>query len=149
MKVKVEFKDMENQEEKKYNRFLELCKKSIKLEDIKPGLVCYGGWGFDKKITITSLPYICKYTNSLFVDCTKLYKDGNTTFKSSESLTDNNIVGGGYNLYRLFYNIEDSKEYYDIVDSYTYYGYDGLEYTITPIPGEHINLDDYNFEREK
>ena len=27
-------------------------------------------------------------------------------------------------------------------------GYDGLEYTITPIPGEQINLDDYNFERE-
>ena len=48
----------------------------------------------------------------------------------------------------MFYNIEDSKEYYGIVDSYTYYGYDGLEYTITPIPGEQINLDDYNFERE-
>ena len=64
-------------------------------------------------------------------------------------MSDRNVVGGGYNLYRLFYNIEDSKEYYDIVDSYTYYGYDGLEYTITPIPGEQINLDDYNFERGK
>ena len=63
MKLKDVFKDIENQEEKKYNRFLELCKKSIKLEDIKPGLVCYGGYNFDEKITITSLPYICKHSN--------------------------------------------------------------------------------------
>lgn len=26
--------------------------------------------------------------------------------------------------------------------------YSGLEYTIAPIPGEQINLDDYNFEKE-
>lgn len=147
MKLKDSFKDIENQEEKKYNRFLELCKKSIKLEDIKPGLICYGGLSFDEKIIIASLPYISKYVNSLFVDCIKSYKDDNA-FKSSKSLSDRNVVGGGYNLYRLFYNIEDSKEYYDIVDSYTYCSYDGLEYTITPIPGEQINLDDYNFEKE-
>lgn len=139
-----------NIKDKKYRRFLELCEKSIKVGDIKPGLICYGGYTYDEEIKITSLPYISKHTDSPFVDCMKKYtsQTESNTYKSSISLCDRNIVGGGYNLYRLFYNLEDSKEYCNIKDSYTYWDYDEfdggekLNFTIKPIPSK-VSVDDY------
>lgn len=135
-----------------YKRFLELCKKSVKFEDLKEGFVCYSS--FDSKIVIASKPYISKYTNSLFVDIICKYESTEGTsqdYTTIMSLNDRNIIGGGYNLHRVFAKKEDSLEYIEITREYSYFGRDkwgdlGLRYTITPIAGPDMVIDPNKFE---
>jgi hypothetical protein len=130
-----------------YNRFVELCSLSIKLEDIIIGAECYSS-GYENKIKFISLPYVSKYTGSLFVDCIIFCDEENYT--SDISLDDRNIVNGGYNLHRVFKDEAIKDEYREIVKGYSYYGLDRLgrrelKYTIKTIPGPKliINTSDY------
>lgn len=141
-------------EDRKYKRFLELCNKSVRLSDLKPGFVCYSHYN---KYEITSEPYIADSTYSLVVDCNAIY----FPFKSENDffcLQDRNIINGGYNLWRLFANKKDAEEYYEIIKTYQYYvrtrGCDGeiefkLKYKIKPIPGEQLDIKNSNFPIRK
>ena len=132
-----------------YQRFLELCSKSVKLKDIKPGFICYNNF---QKFQITSEPYISKNSGGLVVDCRTTFSEGERDEFSVEcsffSLEDNNIVNGGYNLSRVFARKEDAIEYRNITKTYEYRtksrmlceDIDVLQYTIKPIPGEKICL---------
>lgn len=131
-------------EKTKYQRFLELCKLCVKYEDIKPDFVCYSSKNV--KVTIIDVPFISKYTGSLFVDTLVTYEEDNTSYPSHMSLNDRNIIGGGYNLHRVFKNKDHAIEYKAIVDDYSYYGRDRwgdteLQYTITPIAGPDMDID--------
>ena len=127
----------------KYNRFLELCKMSITLEDLVPGFVCYEG---GRMIIIDSVPFISKYTNSLFVE---IIKECPTPRRIS--LSDHNIVNGGYNLYRIFADRDLSIEYTKLADSYSYwdkddYGESCLCYSITPVSSPRMKIDPTKYE---
>lgn len=142
-------------EDRKYKRFLELCNKSVRISDLKPGFVCYN---HHNKYEITSEPYIDDLTYSLVVDCKAEYY----TFTVEDdflSLEDNNIVNGGYNLWRLFASKKEAEEYYEIIKTYQYYSRVGdylslypeskLNYTIKPIPGEKLDIKNSNFPIRK
>lgn len=140
-------------EDIKYKRFLELCNKSVKLSDLKPGFVCYNHYN---KYEITSEPYINDSTYSLVVDCKTEY-DTFTVEDDFLFLQDRNIVNGGYNLWRVFDNKKDAEEYYEIIKTYQYYSrardllssctYSEvqLNYIIKPIPGEILDIKNSNF----
>lgn len=87
------------------------------------------------------------------VDCRTTFSEGEDGEFSVEcdffSLQDNNIVNGGYNLYRVFSTKEDAIEYRNIAKTYEYWtksrwSFDGndseLNYRIKPVPGEKICL---------
>ena len=133
---------------KKYKRFLELCSMSVKIEDIKPGFICYDNL---IKHEITSMPYYTVSNNFLVVDCKTIYESGFTVMDDYISLSDMNIIGGGYNLYRLFESKCYSMEYNKIRKSYEYYNnslydYSVLQYKIEPIVGDTLDVNKYKFE---
>jgi len=133
---------------KKYKRFLELCSMSVKIEDIKPGFICYDNL---IKHEITSIPYYTVSNNFLIVDCKTIYESGFTFMNDYISLSDTNIIGGGYNLYRLFESKCYSIEYNKIRKSYEYYNnslydYSVLQYKIEPISGDVLDENKYKFE---
>jgi hypothetical protein len=133
---------------KKYKRFLELCSMSVKIEDIKPGFICYDNL---IKHEITSLPYYTVSNNILVVDCKTVYESEFTVMDDFISLSDANIIGGGYNLYRLFESKWYSMEYNKIRKSYEYYDnslydYSMLQYKIEPISGDTLDENKYKFE---
>lgn len=132
---------------KKYKRFLELCSMSVKIEDIKPGFICYDNL---IKYEITSMPYYTVSNNFLVVDCKTIYESGFTVMDDYISLSDSNIIGGGYNLERLFELQWCSMEYNKIRKSYEYYEdiFDDvmLQYKIKPIAGDILDKNKYKFE---
>ena len=133
---------------KKYKRFLELCSKAVKFRDLQIGFVCYNDF---QKFEIISEPYFSMGTKSLVIDCKTTFSEGEerefTVPDDFMSLTDDNIVSGGYNLSRVFASRQDAIEYRNITKTYEYWqkshwfdGCDELCYTITPIPGEKLDL---------
>ena len=133
---------------KKYKRFLELCSKAVKFRDLQIGFVCYN---YFRKFEIISEPYFSMGTKSLVIDCKTTFSEGEdsefTVPDDFMSLADDNIVGGGYNLSRVFATKEDAIEYRNITKNYEYwqksewrYNENELCYTITPIPGEKLDL---------
>ena len=133
---------------KKYKRFLELCSKAVKFRDLQIGFVCYNDF---QKFKIISEPYFSTGTKSLVIDCKTTFSEGeDDEFSVPDdfmSLTDNNIVGGGYNLSRVFASKEDAIEYRNITKSYEYWQKshwfdeeDELCYKIKPITGEKLDL---------
>ena len=134
---------------KKYKRFLELCSKAVKFKDLQIGFICYNDF---QKFEIISEPYFSSGTNSLVIDCKTTFAEGEEReFSVTDdfmSLADDNIVGGGYNLSRVFASKEDAIEYRNITKTYEYwvkseYPYDyknELCYRIKPIPGEKLDL---------
>ena len=141
-------KTTETMNTKKYKRFLELCSKAVKFRDLQIGFVCYNDF---QKFQIISEPYFSIRTKSLVIDCKITFsegKDGEFSVPDDfMSLADNNIVGGGYNLYRVFASKEDAIEYRNITKTYEYWQKshwfdeeDELCYGIKPIPGEKLDL---------
>ena len=141
-------KTTETMNTKKYKRFLELCSKAVKFRDLQIGFVCYNDF---QKFQIISEPYFSIRTKSLVIDCKITFsegKDGEFSVPDDfMSLADNNIVGGGYNLYRVFASKEDAVEYRNITKTYEYWQKshwfdeeDELCYKIKPIPGEKLDL---------
>jgi hypothetical protein len=142
---------------KKYKRFLELCSKAVKFNDLQIGFVCYNDF---QKFEIISEPYFSTGTKSLVIDCKTTFSEGQEDEFSVPndfmSLRDINIVGGGYNLSRVFASKEDAIEYRNITKTYEYwqksrfhgcYGNDEeLCYIIKPIPGEKKDLTKLNLE---
>ena len=133
---------------KKYKKFLELCSKAVKFKDLKIGFICYNNF---QKFEIISEPYFSTGTGSLVIDCKTTFSEGEdgefTVQDDFMSLTDDNIVGGGYNLSRVFGSKEDAIEYRNITKTYEYwqksrwrYNEDELCYRIKPIPGEKLDL---------
>ena len=141
-------KTTETMNTKKYKRFLELCSKAVKFRDLQIGFVCYNDF---QKFQIISEPYFSIRTKSLVIDCKITFsegKDGEFSVPDDfMSLADNNIVGGGYNLYRVFASKEDAVEYRNITKTYEYWQKshwfdeeDELCYKIKPITGEKLDL---------
>lgn len=133
---------------KKYKRFLELCTKAVKFNDLQIGFICYN---YSQKFEIISEPYFSTGTKSLVIDCKTTFSEGEedefTVSNDFKSLRDANIVGGGYNLSRVFASKEDAIEYRNITKTYEYwqksrwrYDEDELCYRIKPIHGEQIDL---------
>ncbi len=134
----------------KYKRFLELCAKAVKFRDLQIGFICYN---YFQKFEIISEPYFSTGTRSLVIDCKTTFSEGQedefTVQDDFMSLADDNIVGGGYNLSRVFASKEDAIEYRNIAKTYEYWqksrfnwcGNDTkLCYRIKPIPGEKLDL---------
>lgn len=149
-------KTTETMNTKKYKRFLELCSKAVKFNDLQIGFICYNNF---QKFEITSEPYFSTGTKSLVIDCKKTFSEGQedefTVPDDFKSLQDVNIVGGGYNFSRVFASKEDAIEYRNITKTYEYWQksrfnlYDNdaeLCYRIKPIPGEQIDLDKLKLE---
>ncbi len=145
---------MNTMDTKKYKRFLELCSKAVKFRDLQIGFICYN---YFQKFEIISEPYFSTGTKSLVIDCKTTFSEGQESEFSVPddfmSLADDNIVGGGYNLSRVFASKEDAIEYRNITKTYEYwqksrwrYDEDELCYRIKPIPGEKINLDKLKLE---
>lgn len=142
-------KNTETMSTKKYKRFLELCSRAVKFRDLQIGFVCYNDF---QKFQIISDPYISTGTNHLVIDCETTFSEGEDDEFSVPndfiSLADDNIVGGGYNLSRVFASKEDAIEYRNITKTYEYWensrwSYDNekeLRYIIKPIPGEKLDL---------
>ena len=141
-------KTTETMNTKKYKRFLELCSKAVKFRDLQIGFVCYNDF---QKFQIISEPYFSIRTKSLVIDCKITFSEGEDgEFSVPDdfmSLADNNIVGGGYNLYRVFASKEDAVEYRNITKTYEYWQKshwfdeeDELCYKIKPITGEKLDL---------
>ena len=135
---------------KKYKRFLALCAKAVKFNDLQIGFICYNNF---QKFEITSEPYFSTGTKSLVIDCKTTFSEGKvgefTVPDDFMSLQDVNIVGGGYNFSRVFASKEDAIEYRNITKTYEYWQksrfnlYDNdaeLCYRIKPIPGEKLDL---------
>lgn len=134
---------------KKYKKFLELCSKAVKFKDLQIGFICYNDF---QKFEIISEPYFSTGTKSLVIDCKTTFSEGaEGEFSVPDdfmSLADDNIVGGGYNLSRVFASKQDAIEYRNITKTYEYwvksrYSYDNDEelcYRIKPIPGEKLDL---------
>lgn len=91
----------------------ELQKRAVYgLDSLKKGDIVYA----NKEIRITSSPGRNKYCNSLFVQCD--ININNSFFKNSSiSLSDHNVINGGYNLFRLFRNKCDADLYYSLIYS--------------------------------
>lgn len=133
---------------KKYKRFLELCSKAVKFRDLQIGFVCYNDF---QKFEIISEPYFSTGTKSLVIDCKTTFSEGKEREFSVPddfmTLADDNIVGGGYNLSRVFASKEDAIEYRNITKTYEYWQKshwfdegDELCYKIKPITGEKLDL---------
>ena len=147
---------MNTMDTKKYKRFLELCSKAVKFRDLKQGFVCYN---YFQKFEIISEPYFSAGTKSLVIDCKTTFSEGEvdefTVKDDFMSLADDNIVGGGYNLHRVFASKEDAIEYRIIAKTYEYrsihslFAEDELCYKIKPIPGEQLSLDKLKLETRK
>lgn len=148
-------KTTETMNTKKYKRFLELCSKAVKFNDLQIGFVCYN---YFQKFEIISEPYFSTGTRSLVIDCETTFSEGEddefTVRDDFMSLEDTNIVGGGYNLSRVFSRKEDAIEYRNITKTYEYWqksrwnDRDQLCYTIKPIPGEKLDLSKLKLELE-
>ena len=149
-------KNTETMNTKKYKRFLELCSKAVKFNDLKIGFVCYN---YFHKFEIISEPYFSTGTKSLVIDCKITFSecedDEFSVPDDFKSLQDANIVGGGYNFSRVFASKEDAIEYRNITKTYEYWQksrfnlYDNgaeLCYRIKPIPGEKLDLDKLKLE---
>ena len=98
---------------------------------------------------ITSLPYISKYTGSLFADVIS-YSDDDS-YSTNFSLNDRNVIQGGYNLHRIFKDEQDRDEYSKIVREYSFYGKgkngrNELKYKVKPIPGQDFIIDKTKYE---
>lgn len=140
---------------KKYKRFLELCSKAVKFNDLQIGFVCYN---YFQKFEIISEPYFSTGTGSLVIDCETTFSEGEddefTVRDDFMSLEDNSIVGGGYNLSRVFSRKEDAIKYRNITKTYEYWqksrwnDRNQLGYSIKPIPGEKLDLSKLKLELE-
>lgn len=140
---------------KKFRKFVELCSKSVTLDDLKIGSILYD---VNAILEITSKPYVSKNSGSIFIKMNKkyCYKDINQfiLYNDRMSLADHNIIGGGYNLERVFKSKELAIEYKKIRQEYEYFGTDsygekGLQYKVKPIPGQKLNPKKHVFELEK
>lgn len=127
-----------NPEKEKYKRFLQLCARSVKKSDIVKGFVFFDG---DIEMAVVNEPYLSQFMNfSLFIDVRKKYDEGHIT-NTCMSLSDHNIINGGYNLYRVFKNKKDAIEYNEIVKSYSYWERGNLCFRITPLKGQKYKVD--------
>lgn len=89
----------------------ELQKRAIYgIEGLKKYDLVYGKNGTE--IRITSNPGRNKYCDSVFVQCDLIVGKND-----SISLCDNNVINGGYNLYRLFKNKNDATLYNSLINS--------------------------------
>lgn len=136
---------------KKLKRFIELCSQSIKASDLKIGFICYDGYS---KYEIISEPYINENTKTPFISCNRIYDKEHISYDDIISLADHNIIGGGYNLERIFKSEQKAIEYKSLRKDYEYRGFNshgdyGLLYTITPIPGEPFNPKKHIFKQEQ
>jgi hypothetical protein len=147
-------KNTETMNAKKYKRFLELCSRAVKFKDLQIGFICYNNF---QKFEIISEPYISTRTNHLVIDSKTTFSEGQddefTVPDDFMSLADDNIVGGGYNLSRVFASKEDAIEYRNITKTYEYwqksswrFDEDELCYRIKPIPGEKLDLSKLKLE---
>lgn len=89
-------------------RFKELQRKSLKFCDIVLNKIIY----FDNKKYVVNSKCLVNYLNIPYFKINEIEKKGNNSKINKDFfLGDYNIVGGGYNLNRRFYNMEDSLEY--------------------------------------
>ena len=144
---------------KKYKRFLELCSRAVKFRDLQIGFVCYNNF---QKFQIISEPYFSTGTKSLVIDCKTTFSEGQEREFSVPddfmSLADDNIIGGGYNLSRVFASKQDAIEYRNITKTYEYWqksrfnwsdNDEELCYRIKPIPGEKLDLTKLKLETKE
>lgn len=92
-------------------RFLELQKKSLQFEDLTFNKDFYDSWGRNFRIKSKCL---MDKQKTLYFEVFRIKMDDETfSFNKSEKLYcgDNNIIDGGYNLNRLFDNLNDALEY--------------------------------------